>query len=274
VPPRPRAHVLDRPRTGSPVAQHGGTTAAARRTGEIPAERHTAGVATTRTTEILSEVARGDAEDAVLPGRLVASCARALPITGVGLVLMTDAGPAGMVAASDGVASTLEELQFTLGEGPCVDCSTSGRPVLVPFLAGVGGAQWPAFTTGALGADVAAVFAFPLRVGGIRLGVLDLYRDVTGPLTGPGLAEALSFADAATTVLLHLQAHAREGAPIAVVEDRTEVHQATGMVSVQAGVPLASALVLLRARAFATERPVLDLARDVLSRLVRFDDEA
>ncbi|WP_299035821.1 GAF domain-containing protein [uncultured Pseudokineococcus sp.] len=229
---------------------------------------------TTRTTEILSEVARGDVDSAVLPDRLVALCAQALPVTGVGMVLMTDAGPAGMVAASDGAAATLEELQFTLGEGPCVDCSTSGRPVLVPHLAVVGGAQWPAFTPGALGADVAAVFAFPLQVGGIRLGVLDLHRDVTGPLAAPDLAEALAFADAATTVLLHLQAHAPAGTAVAVLEDRTEVHQATGMVSAQAGVDLASALLLLRARAFATERPVVDLARDVLSRLVRFDDEA
>ena len=229
---------------------------------------------TTRTTEILSEVAHGNVDDSVLPGRLVSLCARALPITGVGLVLMTDAGPAGTVAASDGAASTLEDLQFTLGEGPCVDSSTSGRPVLVPYLAADGGAQWPAFTTGALEADVAAVFAFPLRVGGIRLGVLDLYRDVTGPLGGPSFAEALAFADAATTVLLHLQSSAPEGAPVAVLDDRTEVHQATGMVSVQAGVALASALLLLRARAFATERPVLDLARDVLSRVVRFDPEA
>jgi len=229
---------------------------------------------TTRTTEILSEVARGDVDDAALPGRLVSMCADALPITGVGLVLMTDAGPAGMVAASDRAATALEDLQFTLGEGPCVDASSSGRPVLVPSLAAAGGAQWPAFTTGALAADVAAVFALPLRVGGIRLGVLDLYRDVTGPLSAPGLAEALSFADAATTVLLHLQSHARAGEAVAVLEDRTEVHQATGMVSAQAGVDLASALLLLRARAFATERPVLDVARDVLSRLVRFDPEA
>jgi len=230
-------------------------------------------MATTRTSQILSEVARGDVEDAVLPARLVSLCARALPITGVGLVLMTDAGPAGTVAASDGTASTLEELQFTLGEGPCVDCSGAGRPVLVPSLA-VGGAQWPVFTDGALRAGVAAVFAFPLRVGAIRLGVLALYRDATGPLGGPGLAEALAFADAATTVLLHLQVHAPQGGPISVLEDRTEVHQATGMVSVQAGVDLASALLLLRARAYATERPVLELSREVLSRLVRFDAAA
>jgi AmiR/NasT family two-component response regulator len=49
-----------------------------------------------------------------------------------------------------------------------------------------------------------------------------------------------------------------------VLEDRAEVHQATGVISVQAGAGMAEALVRLRARAFATERPIADLARQVL----------
>jgi len=131
---------------------------------------------------------------------------------------------------------------------------------------------------------VRAVFAFPLQVGGIRLGVLDLYRDTAGELSRPELADALSFADAATQLLLDLQA--RDTAPadtargvpphlLAVLDDRAEVHQATGVVSVLAGVSLAQALALLRARAFAEDRPIGDLARDVLDGVVRFgaDDE-
>ncbi|GAA2027680.1 GAF domain-containing protein [Pseudokineococcus marinus] len=233
-------------------------------------------MASGRTRQILAEVAGGGVDVAELPGALVARCAAALPITGVGLMLMTDAGPAGTVAASDGPAGALEELQFTLGEGACVDCSRTGRPVLVADLAAQGPGRWPAFTGEALAAGVAAVFALPLRVGGIRLGVLDLYREVTGPLAGSDLAEALAFADAATAVLLHLQSHTPEGETalgpqtIPVLDDRAQVHQATGMVSVQAGVSLASALLLLRARAFATGRPVADLAHDVLTRLVHF----
>ena len=53
-----------------------------------------------------------------------------------------------------------------------------------------------------------------------------------------------------------------------VIEDRAEVHQAAGMVSVQADVSLGEALVLLRARAYAAERAVVDVARDVLGRVV------
>ena len=72
-------------------------------------------------------------------------CARTLPVSGVGLALMTDDGPAGTVAVSDGGALQLEELQFTLGHGPCVDASRTGSPgpgarpgrYLAPDLAGV-----------------------------------------------------------------------------------------------------------------------------------------
>ena len=77
----------------------------------------------------------------------------------------------------------MEELQFTLGEGPCVESSGTGRPVLQPDLARTGPARWPGFSAAALEAGIGAVFALPLRVGAIRLGVLDLYRDAVGGLS-------------------------------------------------------------------------------------------
>jgi hypothetical protein len=183
---------------------------------------------------------------------------------------MTAEGPAGIIAATDGPAMELEELQFTLGEGPCVDASATGRPVLQPDLARTAPLRWPAFAGGALDAGIRAVFAFPLRVGAIRVGVLDLYRDRPGPLSADDLSEALSFADAATLVLLHEQAGAAGIGTMPALDDRAEVHQATGVVSVHAEVGLAEALVLLRARAFADQRPLGDLARDVLDGTVDF----
>src|SRR4051794_24310110 len=156
--------------------------------------------------EILSAVWAGSRDGVDPPDSLVRLCAQSLPVSGVGLALMTDDGPAGTVAASDGGALELEELQFTLGQGPCVDASRTGRPVLVPDLASTSSRSWPQFGAGANAAGLRAVFAFPLQVGGIRLGVLDLYRDTAGELSGEQLAGALLFADAATELLLDLQA--------------------------------------------------------------------
>jgi len=230
-----------------------------------------------RVTEILSAVLDESTDGHASPAALVQMCARTLRVGGVGLALMTDEGPAGTVAASDSTALQLEELQFSLGEGPCVDASRTGRPVLQPDLARTGQARWPAFAAGADAAGLVAVFAFPLRVGAIRIGVLDLYRSTVGVLTERELADALSFADAATTLLLHLQARAAGwGVPedsLVVLDDRAEVHQATGIVSVQSGVSLQEALLLLRARAYTEQRPIGALAVDVLKGVADFRDD-
>ncbi len=92
-------------------------------------------MASVRATQILSEVIDGAADPVGLPHRMVAACVDALPVSGAGMALVTDQGPGGMLAATDGPSAILEELQFSLGEGPCVDAAMTGRPVLHPDLA-------------------------------------------------------------------------------------------------------------------------------------------
>ena len=212
---------------------------------------------------------------AALPPRFVQACARALPVSGVGWSLTSAAGdPDALVAASDDTAVALEDLQFDLGEGPCLDASRTRHPVLVPDLARDARDRWPVFTTEALLGGIAAVFAFPLQVGALRLGVLDLYRDRAGELEEAVHAEALHYAAAAVALLLQLQsqrpATTRASAPpaaagIVLADDRAVVHQATGVVSVSAGVATGAALLLLRARAYAEGRGVRALAEDVVA---------
>ena len=132
------------------------------------------------------------------------------------------------------------------------------------------------FAPAAAGVGVAAVFAFPVRVDGVTIGVLDLYRDTSGGLTDQALPEAVAWAGAAAEVLLALQARVRPPTELhpqltGVTADRAEIHQATGMIAAQTGVSLVDALLLLRARAYATGRSMLAVSRDVLARRIRFD---
>ena len=157
-----------------------------------------------RVADILSALVEAGPESS-WPERLVEECRQATEMSGVGLALMSGGGGAGILAATSGHAQQMEDLQFELGEGPCMDASRLGRPVLCPDLALDGHARWPAFTPGARMAGVAAAFTFPLQVGAVALGVLDLYRDRRGPLTLPQVSEAVAFADAGVAVLLHLQ---------------------------------------------------------------------
>lgn len=224
---------------------------------------------------VLAADRRGEGPGASLPQRLCTACAAALPVSGVGMALMTKEGSAGLVAATDGPATTMEELQFTLGEGPCVDASRDGRRVLQPELRRTAVSRWPGFGPAALDAGIEAIFAFPLLVGGIRLGVLDLYRDTRGALTSSQMTKALGYADAAIRVLQHLQDQMPRGGglhPDLTDPDgnRARVHQATGMVTVQAAVGLTEALLLLRARAYSTGRSINDIAEDVLDRTLHF----
>ena len=61
-------------------------------------------MATTRSMQILAELTSEAAEPGgpSLPQRVVDACAAALPVTGVGLIVMTDKGPGAMLAATDG----------------------------------------------------------------------------------------------------------------------------------------------------------------------------
>jgi hypothetical protein len=137
--------------------------------------------------------------------------------------------------------------------------------------------RWPGFTPAALDAGIGAAFAFPLQVGAIRLGVLDFYRDVAGALETLELSVALDYAAAATVLLLELQDGTVPGQLHPHLADATagnrQIHQATGMISVQASVGITDALLLLRARAYAQERSLKDLANDVVARRVTFRTE-
>lgn len=222
--------------------------------------------------ELLAGAPEGGSEQ---PQRVCRLCADVLDIDGAGISLVTSIGNRGVVCASDEVAGQIEQLQFTLGEGPCVDAVSFGAPVLIPDLsddAALVTTRWPSFLTAAGAAGVRAIFAFPLNVGGISLGAMDMYRQAPGELPGAHLSAALLAADAAALSLLHLSAGSTDflGSTQGGAAYQLSVHQATGMVQVQLGVSTQEALVRLRARAYASGRPLPELAQDVIDRRERF----
>ena len=127
--------------------------------------------------------------------RLCEACPPIMGVNGAGVMLMSDDIPRGSLCTTDGVSRLIEDLQYTLGEGPCVDAHRYDRVVAEPDLAEPVTHRWPAFTPPALRAGVRAVFGFPLRVGTVHLGALNLYRDLPGPLTSDQQADALVMAD-------------------------------------------------------------------------------
>lgn len=208
--------------------------------------------------------------------RVCLAAVELLSLQGAGLSLMVDGELRGTAGVSEAGVATVQELQLTLGEGPCVEAWASGEPVLEPDLANPAVTRWPTFARGAAEAGVRAVFAVPLHLGAIRLGVLALYRDHPGSLDADELATALLLADVATQVILGLQAGARPDNLHDLLAQQpahwAEVHQATGMLSLQLGVSLDEAFVRLRAYAFGQDRRLRDVARDVVDRRLQLAD--
>ncbi len=210
--------------------------------------------------------------------RLCDVAAEAVSMNGAGFMLMSGETSRGSLCSSNEVSALLEDLQFTLGEGPCIDAFNQAQPVLEPDLADPATPRWLAFSPPAIKAGVAAVFGFPIRVGVVRLGSLNLYRDQPGDLTDDQHADSLVMADVAARTVIAMQSEAAPGAVAHELESsadfRFSVHQASGMVSAQLGVSVGEALVRMRAYAFRNNLLLDDIADDIVARTLRFDSES
>ena len=202
-------------------------------------------------------------------------CADVVGLSGAGIMLMTGDVHKGSICSSNDVSALIEDLQYTLGEGPCVDAYYDDRPVIEPDLADPETPRWLAFSPPAVKAGARAAFGFPLRVGAVRLGALNLYRDRPGPLRDEQYADALVLADVAAHAVLTMQSGAPAGAVASELERgadfRFVVHQASGMVAAQLNATVGEGLARLRAYAFANERLLDDVAEQVVRRELRFD---
>jgi hypothetical protein len=181
------------------------------------------------------------------------------------------------VCSSAPFVEEVEEVQYNLGEGPCLDAFATRAPVMIPDLASTDGVRWPGFREGALAAGIGAAFGFPIFVGSVCIGALNLYQRRSGALSEEQFADALAVAHVAGRTVLEWQSIAGEGSLARQLEHlpayRAVVHQAAGMISVQASVAVDVALAILRAHAFSDNRPINDVAAEVVRGELRFGEE-
>lgn len=229
-------------------------------------------VSATRRERLLALLAAHDGAFDLLK-RVCELCVTELSVTGARVRMLgnVDTRGGGVLAyATDTLGATLDDLANTVGTGPCIDAFDSGLPVMVPDLVAER-VRWPGFTSGAATAGVAAVFSFPLRVGAVRLGVLELHRTGPGPLSATELVDAFVLADAATNAIFDdLNALAPMTLP-GVVDIQAEVHQATGFVAVDLKISLQEALMRIRGYAFAHQTPLAEVAKNIIERRLRLE---
>ena len=212
--------------------------------------------------------------------RLCEACVGLLDIDAAAISIVFDGTSTGTLGSSGATARIYDELQFTLGEGPCLDSVTHRTPIVAVDLSDPNEHRWPSFGPAMLSYDIRSIYGIPVVLAGEFVGAIDLFREQPGHLPPDHLSGGIVAAELAGIPLLDLldtdlqaaiaEPHSNASAELNALS-RAEVSQATGMLVAQLEVEPAEALVRLRAHAYATGRSATDVARDILDRRLRLD---
>jgi hypothetical protein len=199
-----------------------------------------------------------------------------LPASHAALSTLGDPFGSETVCASDDRAARFDELQLDFGVGPCWDALALRRPIVESDLSEPGTSRWPWLTEALRDSGVRSLYAFPLTVGSLGVGAVDLYATVPSALSPAMIARASMFASVAAGYVLR-RTMRRLSVPHGEGDgegrySRRETHQATGMVIAQLRIPAEDALALLQAHAYADGRSVREVAADVVARTLTFGD--
>lgn len=229
----------------------------------------------------LSSAMSGSGSALAAANGLCRACVGLLAVDGASISLTLQGANRGTFGSSGDLSSRLDALQFTFGEGPCLDAVHSGAPVMAVDLDDPAETRWPAFTGAVLRTGVSAVFALPVSLASQRVGALDLYRIRSGPLDPRAMTVALLAAELAALPLLDLLGAHRNAAIWAEQDgwtqlaslERVEVYQATGMLVGALDIDPTEALVRLRAHAFAHDMTAAEVAWEIVERRLPLDTQ-
>jgi hypothetical protein len=227
-----------------------------------------------RSTRIAVAFARETARSS--NARLCTACVDLLGMTGAGITIM-GGDQAGPICVSDPSVAALEDLQYTIGQGPCRDAFRTGVSVHAPRLDIDASTRWPSFVSLARESGIGAVFAYPLIAAGAKVGVLTLYQTDEGELTPVQHDDSIALAEVLTETVLSLQDDAPAGTLASGLDDavqyRAEIYQASGMIAIQLSIPATEALLRIRAHAFANDQTVAETAAHIVARRLRLPDD-
>lgn len=198
--------------------------------------------------------------------QLCAGFVSVLPVQHAAISTLGDPFEVETVCSTDPLAARLDEVQLDFGEGPCWQASDTRTPVLIPDLRSPAAARWSVLQAAVASRQVQSAYAFPLSVGSLSIGAVDLYASQVHALSEADISTASNMADnVAIHVLNHALARVNEP-PETGSSSRRVVHQATGMVIAQLKVSAEDALLIIRAHAFASDRSVRDASADIVAR--------
>jgi GAF domain-containing protein len=186
-----------------------------------------------------------------------------------GILLLNQDHELEVLASTSEQSSFVGLLQLNAGEGPCVECFETGRPVSAEDPEEMR-RRWPAFAAAAEESGFASVHAVPMRLRDTVLGSLNLFREHEGVLSPDDALAAQALTDVATISIL--QQRTLEQASLAqtqlqrALDSRVVIEQAKGFVAHTHRVDMGAAFAMLRHHARTTREPLVDVARAVIER--------
>lgn len=251
-------------------------TTAARQRESARRFRSLAALHTQHAERLARSRSRGDGADSA--GSFIATLADQLRQPSAALTVLGSRREVLATAASDATSRVAQSLELTTGEGPAHDVAAD-RPSAIGTATLVTDdvvSRWPYYGPSIASLGVHAVVAAALGPVGYRFGALIVFCPT--PAVATGTIDRLADLAASLTHGEQEQADAGEivasSDGLALLLDEVEihavVHQATGMLSAQLGLPIGDALAVLRARAFADGQDINSLAEMVVRRDVHF----
>ena len=194
-------------------------------------------------------------------------CVEVLDVAAAGLMLVAPEGDLRVVASSSEEMRLVELFELQSQEGPCLDCYRTGEPVLNQNLARDYG-RWPRFGPVALEAGFRSVHAVPMRLRGVTIGALNLFRDHEGLLEEADVIAAQALADVATIAILQhraaTQAHIVVDQLNHALNSRILIEQAKGVLAERTHLDMNSAFTWLRNHARNHNPLLVDVAQSVI----------
>jgi GAF domain-containing protein len=198
---------------------------------------------------------------------LAARCVDVLDISAAGLMLVNPEGELRVIASSSDAMRLLELFELQSEEGPCTECFRTGDQIVHPRLS-TDDLRWPQFAPRALEAGFHSVHALPMRLRGMTIGALNLFRTDSGSLDDADITTAQAFADVATIAILQNRAVSE----VQAVNDqlnhalnsRVLIEQAKGMVAERDGLDMEQSFRRLRAYARSHNLRLVDVAQSVI----------
>lgn len=199
-------------------------------------------------------------------------CVDVVDVAAAGLMLASAGGELRVLASSSEAMRVLEVFEAQADEGPCVDCYRSGEPIVNLDLDEVGG-RWPLFAPKAVLAGFHSVHALPMRLRGLTIGALNLFRVDHGELDRRDVVAAQAMADVATIAILQhravVDAKTLNEQLTQALNTRIVIEQAKGVVSAEADLDMEQAFDRLRRHARNHNLRLTDVAQAVSEKALR-----